>query len=105
MVKVSDPWAVGTLVAMAYSLLNAVFTNSREKLDGSLVEAVQVTVTSPPTVASVGALIVKAETKGRTATSALHEQGEGDDRRRKRRTPTRAGQTCLTRTETTTGKR
>jgi hypothetical protein len=65
------PREVCTLFAIANVLWRAVFTISRVKYGESVVEAVHVMVTTPPVVAPVGVLRVRAETRGRARASTL----------------------------------
>jgi len=62
--KVIVPSEGSTLLATAKASLNAWFTSSREKVDGSPAAEVQVTVSWPPDVASVGVSNVRALMQG-----------------------------------------
>jgi hypothetical protein len=66
------PLTVGTLFAIAKVSWKAVLTNSMEKVEGSVVAAVHMSVTVPPVVQPSGVLTVKvAATKGRASKRAL----------------------------------
>jgi hypothetical protein len=90
-VRVMVPLEGGTLLAMAYALLNAVFISSREKVLGSPASFVQVIVAEPPEERFSGVLRVRAEMRGTTSVKTtnlnniLKWKGETADAKAERR--------------------